>query len=36
MAGIYYDNWPYHDEVAEGKLLRDIGVKDYGNYGEDV
>lgn len=36
MAGIYYDNWPYHDAVAEGKLLRDIGVKDYGNYGEDV
>lgn len=29
-------DWPFHDAKGEGKLLRSIGIKDYGNYGEDV
>jgi hypothetical protein len=30
LRGVYVKDWPYHDAEAEGKLLRSIGVKDYG------
>lgn len=35
LGGIYLpdNNWPYHDAEGEGKVLRHIGIKDFGNYG---
>ena len=36
LGGVYLNDWPHHDAEGEGNLLRHIGVKDYGNYGEDV
>ena len=35
LGCVYLNNWPHHDAEGEGNLLRHIGVKDYGNYGED-
>ena len=33
MKGIFIKPWPYHDAEGEGKLLRSLGVEDFGYYG---